>query len=99
MVQKVLVSDVMWPKKQFSAIDERDVRLYVSQPDGIEACVKSGWEKEYCHLQNPGEAYFHLLVKGEIYLLHGNEKCCLRCALRQGILTHERLSWQHPAQA
>jgi len=89
----------MRPKKQISAIKEQDARLYVLQPDGMEARVKSGWEKEYCHLQNPGEDYFHLLVKGEVYLLHGNEKYCLRCAVRQGILTHERLSWQHPAPA
>ena len=72
-----------------------DPRLYVSTPEGLQAHLKHGWEKEYCYLQNPGEDYFHLLVNGEIYLQRGNEKFCLNCALRRGIVSRDRLNWQY----
>ncbi|MBW3538631.1 MAG: hypothetical protein KY476_00025 [Planctomycetes bacterium] len=71
-----------------------DCRLYVPDPEGFEARLKQGWEKEYCYLQNPDEDHFHLLMNGEIYLERGGEKYCLRCALRHGLVTTERLNWQ-----
>ena len=73
---------------------EQDVRLYLPNADGWVAKVKQGWTKESCSLQNPGEDYFHLLMNGEIYLQQGVEKYCLRCALRRGLITRDRLSWQ-----
>ena len=71
-----------------------DARLYVSAPDGWDARLKQTWEKEYCYAQSPGQSYFHLLVRGEIYLVRDNEKYCLACALRRGILTTNRLNWK-----
>lgn len=73
----------------------RDPRLYAPYPEGTEAHIKHGWEKEYCFLQNPGEDHFHLLINGEIFIQRANEKYCLRCALRHGLLTTDRLNWQH----
>ncbi len=72
-----------------------DRRLYVPLPDGWEARVKQTWEKEYCYLQNPGEDYFHTLVAGEIFIQRGHEKYCLNCAYRAGLVTSDRLYWQH----
>lgn len=69
-------------------------RLFVPAPEGFSARIKQGWEKEYCYLQNPGEDYFHLILKGEIYLERGNEKYCLRCARRHGLITNDRLNWR-----
>lgn len=74
---------------------QRDARLYVPSPEGWTARIKQGWEKEYCYLQRPGEDHFHLILNGEIYLEHGNERYCLSCALRHGLITTERLHWQH----
>ena len=73
---------------------KQDVRLYLPNPDGWVAKVKQGSAKESCSLQNPGEDYFHLLMNGEIYLQRGFKKYCLRCALRRGLITRDRLSWQ-----
>ncbi len=56
----------------------------------------SGAEKCYCHYQNPGESYFHLILAGEIFLQRGEEQVCLNCALRHGIVTDNRLYWQDP---
>lgn len=75
--------------------DEEDRRLYVQNAEGWQAHVKQGWEKQYCYSKAPGEEYFHLIVNGEVFLQHADEKLCLSCALRRGILTTDRLYWQH----
>ncbi len=80
--------------RQQQSSAKQDVRLYLPNADGWVAKVKQGWAKESCYLQNPGEDYFHLLMNGEIYLQRGFEKYCLRCALRRGLITRDRLSWQ-----
>lgn len=72
-----------------------DARLYIPDPSNWEARVKYDSEKIYCYQKNPGENYFHLILAGEIYLVNGNEKLCLRCALRRGAATQDRLYWQH----
>jgi hypothetical protein len=75
--------------------DVPDVRIYVQEAGEWEARVKRGSEKIYCYQKNPGEDFFHLIVNGEIYLTYGDEKYCLRCALRDGTATTDRLYWQH----
>jgi sulfur relay (sulfurtransferase) complex TusBCD TusD component (DsrE family) len=75
--------------------DVPDVRLYVADPEDWQVYLKQDSEKIYCYQKNPGENYFHLILKGEIYLSNQDEKLCLRCALRRGVLTQDRLIWQH----
>lgn len=72
----------------------QDARLYLPQNEGWQARVKQGWEQTFCYTKNPGEDYFHLLLAGEIYLQRGDEKLCLNCALRHGLVTTDRLYWQ-----
>jgi hypothetical protein len=74
--------------------DVPDVRLYLPDAEGWSAHVKQSWDKEYCFQKKPGEDFFHLLMHGEVYLQNGDEKFCLWCALRRGIVTHDRLNWQ-----
>lgn len=71
-----------------------DPRLYVLHPEDWTIHAKLTWEKDYCHAQRPGEDYFHLIVKGELYVQRESEKLCLLCALRRGIITRDRLNWQ-----
>jgi hypothetical protein len=71
-----------------------DVRLYLPDGEGWEAHIKQNSEKVYCYSKHPGEDYFHLIVNGELYLVRDHEKYCLRCGLRLGILTQDRLFWQ-----
>ena len=78
-----------------SANDIPDVRVYLRDPAMWSAVVKPTTEKMYCYQRNPGEEYFHLILMGEIYLENGDEKLCLRCALRRNALTQDRLAWQH----
>jgi hypothetical protein len=72
-----------------------DVRLYVPDSDGWEAHIKRDSEKIYCYQKLPGDNFFHLILNGELYLLNGHEKLCLMCALRSGVVTLDRLHWQH----
>ena len=70
-----------------------DRRLYFPDSDGWGLGVKSG-AREYCSYRNPGEEWFHLLLDGELFLQFGEEKVCLNCAFRNGLLTDDRLYWQ-----
>lgn len=71
-----------------------DQRRYVVSPDRWVVQIKHGWEKLFCYAQNPGEDYFHMILHGEIYLQSGDEILCLSCAMRQRVLTADRLHWQ-----
>lgn len=72
---------------------EVDRRLYFPDAEGWTLGVKSG-PREYCSHRNPGEEWFHLLLDGELFLEFGEEKVCLNCAFRNGLLTNDRLFWQ-----
>lgn len=71
-----------------------DHRLYFPDHESWTAQIKRSWENEYCFTANPGEDFFHLLVNGEIYVQKGSEKYCLNCALRQKVISADRLYWQ-----
>ena len=72
-----------------------DVRLYIPEPHVWTARVKLGWEKEYCYAKLPGQDYLHLLVSGEIFIESRDERLCLTCALRRGVITTDRMYWQN----
>ena len=71
-----------------------DMRLYVPDSEAHQVQIMRGGEREYCFAQNPGEDFFHLLVAGEVYVQYGDEKYCLNCAMRRGMITADRLYWQ-----
>ena len=71
-----------------------DMRLYVPDAEMHQVQLMRGGEREYCFAQNPGEDFFHLLVAGEVYIQYGDEKYCLNCAMRRGMITADRLFWQ-----
>jgi hypothetical protein len=77
--------------------DVPDARVFVTDTSDWEARVKHDADKLYCYSKNPGEDFFHLILSGEIYLTRNDEKFCLRCAVRDGIATTDRLHWQHRA--
>jgi hypothetical protein len=63
-------------------------RLFLHEP-GWRIAQKFGSEKEYCYMTAPGQDYYHRLLDGEVYLFHGDEKLCLRCAARRGLLSFD----------
>lgn len=74
-----------------------DARLYVPEADQWKAQILTTWDKVYCFAKNPDEDYYHLILHGEIFIQRGDETYCLRCGLRDGILTQDRLFWQNRA--
>jgi hypothetical protein len=72
-----------------------DIRLYLPESEDWGIQIKRDSERIYCYSKHPGEDWFHLILSGEIYLTRQHERFCLRCALRMGFLTKDRLFWQH----
>lgn len=63
-------------------------RLFLREP-GWQVHLKTDSVKAFCYATAPGQDYYHRLVDGEIYLRRGDERLCLPCAARRGLLTHE----------
>ena len=72
-----------------------DTRLYVPDHEDWDIHIKRDSDRYFCYSKHPGEEWFHLILNGEIYVARQHEKYCLRCALRLGFLTEDRLFWQH----
>ncbi len=72
----------------------QDLRLYLPDQQAVQVRIQGGGERQYCYQKDPGKDYFHQIVPGEIYLETGDEKLCLNCALRRGVVTTDRLYWQ-----
>ena len=74
---------------------DRDSRLYLpGWEDGWTVKLKTTWEREYCFTKNPGEEFYHLLMAGELYVQYDDEKFCLECAHRRGVISQDRLHWR-----
>jgi hypothetical protein len=66
--------------------DPRRLFLFES---GWRIGLKLGSEREFCYMTAPGQDYYHRLLDGEIYLARNDEKLCLACAERRGLLSYE----------
>jgi hypothetical protein len=51
--------------------------------------VKSGSDREFCHMMAPGQDFYHRLLDNEIFLVRAEERLCLACAARRGLLSTE----------
>jgi hypothetical protein len=63
-------------------------RLYLSEP-GWRIGVKSGSAREFCYMRAPGQDFYHRLLDNEVFLQRDDEKLCLACASRRGLLASE----------
>jgi hypothetical protein len=64
-------------------------RMYLSEP-GWRIAVKSDSHREFCYSMMPGQDFYHRLLEGEIFLHRHEEKLCLACASRRGLLLAAR---------
>lgn len=76
------------------ANEHPDTRLYVPD-DHWEVHIRRKGERFYCYGKFEGEDWHHQIVTGEIYLKRGAEVLCLSCAMRHGVVSDDRLFWQH----
>ncbi len=63
-------------------------RLFLREP-GWKVALKVGSERMFCYMMAPGQNYYHRLLDGEVYVTHGDERICLACASRRGLLSFE----------
>lgn len=62
-------------------------RLFLREP-GWRVALKIGSERLFCYMTHPGEKYYHRIMDGEIHLIRDDEKICLPCAERRGLLAY-----------
>jgi hypothetical protein len=62
-------------------------RLYLFEP-GWRVAMKVGNDREFCYMMAPGQDYYHRFYDGEIYLRRGDERICMACAQRRGLLSY-----------
>lgn len=63
-------------------------RMYLFEPGWVIG-VKTGSEREFCYMMAPGQDYYHRLLDGEIFLARDEERLCLACAARRGLIAFE----------
>ena len=63
-------------------------RLFLREP-GWRVALKVGSERAFCYMMEPGKDYYHRLLDGEIFVYHDDERICLACAVRRGLLSYE----------
>jgi hypothetical protein len=66
----------------------RPRRLFLFE-SGWQVALKLGTEREFCFMMAPGQNYYHRLLDGEICLVRDDEKLCLACAERRGLIAYE----------
>jgi hypothetical protein len=49
--------------------------------------IKSGSHREFCYMMAPGQDFYHRLLDNEVFLVRGEERLCLACASRRGLLS------------
>jgi hypothetical protein len=74
------------PIPQIPGSNPRRLFLY---ENGWRIELKAGSDREFCFMTAPGQDYYHRLLEGEIYLARSDEKLCLACAERRGLLCFE----------
>ncbi len=71
-----------------SSVPARGQRLYLHEP-GWQIAQKHGSVREFCYMMAPGQDYYHRLLDGEIYLFSNEERLCVACAERRGLISYE----------
>jgi hypothetical protein len=78
------------PFEDSDEVDEVDSprRMFLAEP-GWRIGVKRGSEREFCYMRAPGQDFYHRLLDGEIFVHRDDERLCLACASRRGLIVHE----------
>jgi hypothetical protein len=64
------------------------IRMYLSEP-GWRIGVKVGSDREFCYARAPSQDFYHRLLDGEVFLHRADEKLCVACASRRGLIATE----------
>ena len=70
-------------------------RLFLYEP-GWKVGMKVGSEREFCYMMAPGQDFYHRFMDGEIFLQRADERICLACAERRGLLSYTPRTLREP---
>ncbi len=70
-------------------------RLFLREP-GWRVNLKTDSQREFCYAAAPGQDYYHRLQTGEVFVSLGEEKLCIPCAARRGLIEYEPRSLRDP---
>src|SRR5262249_4895605 len=70
-------------------------RMYLAEP-GWRIGVKIGSQREFCYMREPGQEFYHRLRDGEIFVHRDDERLCLACAARRGLIATEPKRLRQP---
>ncbi len=70
-------------------------RLLLLEP-GWRVALKVGSERDFCYAMAPGQDHYHRLLDGEIFLHNNEERLCLACAERRGLLSYKPKGLRDP---
>jgi len=73
-------------------------RLFLLEP-GWRVGQKVGSSREFCYMMAPGQDYYHRVYDGEILLQRGDERLCMACAERRGLLAFTPKSLRDSSRA
>lgn len=90
-----MIRDPNTPIPEHGPDDAMVPRIFLREP-GWRVGLKIGSEREFCHNMAPGEDAYHRLADGEVFLHSSDERLCLPCAERRGLLHFEPKALRQP---
>jgi len=78
------------PSRQAEDTDDRTSpsRLFLFE-SGWRISIKTDSQRAYCYMMAPGQDYYHGLLDGEVFLQRGEQRYCMACAIRRGLVALE----------
>jgi hypothetical protein len=89
------MTDDAIPPDDSPAADPPVPRLFLREP-GWRVAQKVGSERTFCYATAPGQDHYHHIRDGELYVHRGDERLCLPCAARHGLLSFEPRPLREP---
>lgn len=83
-----MIRDPNAPLPDHGSDDSTLPRVFLREP-GWYVSLKVGSVREFCHSIAPGDDAYHRLADGELFVHSSDEKLCLPCADRRGLLHFE----------
>jgi hypothetical protein len=60
-------------------------RLFLLE-SGWRISIKTDSQRAFCFMMAPGQDFYHSLLDGEIFLHRGEQRFCMACAVRRGLV-------------
>lgn len=90
-----MIRDPNLPNAEHGPEEPMVPRVFLREP-GWRVGLKVGSDREFCHSMAPGDDTYHRLADGEMFVYTPEERLCLPCADRRGLLHYEPKGLRQP---